>query len=67
MATISSSGESSLAPKDFHISTSTDSGGRLSPNRQKCPLCRRFRKTFYCKDCIHGGLFYSSRLKSTEW
>ncbi|VEN54074.1 unnamed protein product [Callosobruchus maculatus] len=66
MATNSSSDESSMAPKDFHISTSTDSGSRLSPNRQRCPLCRRFRKTFYCKDCIHSGLFYSSRFRATE-
>ncbi|CAH1993951.1 unnamed protein product [Acanthoscelides obtectus] len=66
MAANSSSDESCMAPKDFHISTSTDSGSRLSPNRQRCPLCRRFRKTFYCKDCIHSGLFYSSRFRATE-
>lgn len=58
MAT-SSSDESSTAPKDFHLSSSLDSGSRLSPNRRKCPLCSSFRKTFYCKECINSGNFYS--------
>lgn len=67
MAATTSSEDSSLAPRDFHVSTaSTDSESRLSPNRQKCTLCRKFRKTFYCKDCFHSGLFYSSRSKATE-
>ncbi|CAH1110736.1 unnamed protein product [Psylliodes chrysocephalus] len=65
MATTSSS-DDSIAPRDFHLSTSTDSGSRLSPNRQKCPLCRKFRKVFYCKDCFHSGLFYSSKQKITD-
>ncbi|CAG9813648.1 unnamed protein product [Phaedon cochleariae] len=65
MATTSSS-DDSIAPKDFHLSTSTDSGSRLSLNRQKCPLCHNFRKVFYCKDCIYSGLFYSSRQRVTE-
>ncbi|KAG5877804.1 hypothetical protein JTB14_036826 [Gonioctena quinquepunctata] len=65
MATTSSSDES-IPPKDFHLSSSTDSGSRLSPSRQRCPLCRKFRKVFYCKDCIHSGLFYSSRQRATE-
>ncbi|CAH0550566.1 unnamed protein product [Brassicogethes aeneus] len=66
MATSTSSDEISIPPKDFHISTSSDSGSRLSPNRQKCPLCGKFRKTFYCKDCVHSGLFYTSKSKATE-
>ncbi|CAG9838268.1 unnamed protein product [Diabrotica balteata] len=65
MATTSSS-EDSIAPRDFHLSTSTDSGSRLSPNRQRCPLCRKFRKVFYCKECLHSGLFYSSKHKITD-
>ncbi|XP_056638534.1 beclin 1-associated autophagy-related key regulator isoform X2 [Diorhabda sublineata] len=65
MATTSSS-EDSTAPRDFHLSSSTDSGSRLSPNRQRCPLCRKFRKVFYCKECIHSGLFYSSKQKIAE-
>ncbi|KAK9695638.1 Vacuolar sorting 38 and autophagy-related subunit 14 [Popillia japonica] len=60
MAT-SSSDESSSAPRDFHLSSSLDSGSRLSPNRQRCPLCCSYKKVFYCKECIQGGSFtYSS-------
>ncbi|CAG9860513.1 unnamed protein product [Phyllotreta striolata] len=62
----SSSSEDVGAPRDFHLSTSTDSDTRLSPNRQKCPLCRKFRKVFYCKSCLHSGLFYSTKQKITE-
>ncbi|KAJ3650219.1 hypothetical protein Zmor_021920 [Zophobas morio] len=65
MAT-SSSDESSTAPKDFHISSSIDSGSRLSLPRQKCLLCSSSRKVFYCKDCIHSGLFYSSKHQASE-
>lgn len=59
MAT-SSSDESSTAPKDFHLSSSLDSGSRLSPNQHRCQLCCNFRKRFYCKDCIQKGDFVSS-------
>ncbi|KAF2899294.1 hypothetical protein ILUMI_06874 [Ignelater luminosus] len=59
MAT-SSSDESITAPKDFHLSSSLDSGSRNSPNRQKCPLCTRFRKKFYCTECLNNGNFCSS-------
>ncbi|KYB26703.1 Beclin 1-associated autophagy-related key regulator-like protein [Tribolium castaneum] len=65
MAT-SSSDESSTAPKDFHISSSIDSGSRLSLSRQKCLLCCNSRKVFYCKDCIHSGLFYHSKHQVAE-
>ncbi|RZC43206.1 hypothetical protein BDFB_009363, partial [Asbolus verrucosus] len=65
MAT-SSSDESSTAPKDFHISSSIDSGSRLSISRQKCLLCGNSRKVFYCKDCIHSGLFYHSKHQVAE-
>lgn len=64
MAT-SSSEESITAPKDF-LSSSLDSGSRNSPCLQKCPLCSNFRKNFYCKDCIHNGVFCSSRSNYSE-
>ncbi|KAL3286264.1 hypothetical protein HHI36_000774 [Cryptolaemus montrouzieri] len=62
----SSSDESSTAPRDFHLSSSLDSGSRLSPNKHKCPLCHKFRKTFYCKECVHSGGFYRSKSVVTE-
>lgn len=66
MAT-SSSDEGSIPPKDFQqFSSSTDSGSRLSPNRKKCPLCLKFRKTFHCRECVQSGLFVSSILKTTD-
>ncbi|KAB0803853.1 hypothetical protein PPYR_00823 [Photinus pyralis] len=63
MAT-SSSDESLTAPKDFHLSSSLDSGSRNSPIPQKCPLCWNFRKKFYCRECIYNGEFCHSN--STE-
>ncbi|KAK9875386.1 hypothetical protein WA026_007781 [Henosepilachna vigintioctopunctata] len=62
-----SSDESSTGPKDFHLSSSLDSGSRLSPNRSKCPLCHKFKRNFYCKECVLSGLFCSSKSQSTEW
>lgn len=59
MAT-SSSDESCTAPKDFHLSSSLDSGSRLSPTQHKCQLCCNFRKKFYCRECVQNGLFASS-------
>lgn len=59
MAT-SSSDESCTAPKDFHLSSSLDSGSRLSPTQHKCQLCFNFRRKFYCKDCVQKGAFVSS-------
>ncbi|KAK4884240.1 hypothetical protein RN001_000511 [Aquatica leii] len=66
MAT-SSSDESITAPKDFHISSSIDSGSRNSPIPQKCPLCCNFRKKFYCKECIYNGDFPSSNSNSDRY
>ncbi|GLV43336.1 Autophagy-related 14 [Carabus blaptoides fortunei] len=65
MAT-SSSDESSTAPKDFHLSSSVDSGSRLSPYHYRCQLCNNFRKKFYCKDCIQNGDFVGSSSHYTE-
>jgi hypothetical protein len=65
MAT-SSSDESSTAPRDFHIPSSVDSGSRLSLSKQKCLLCCNSRRVFYCKDCIHSGLFYHSKHQVSE-
>lgn len=63
----SSSDEGSTEPKDFQqISSSTGSGSRLSPSRRKCPLCAKFKKTFYCRDCIHNGHFTSSNPNCTD-
>ncbi|XP_022909141.1 beclin 1-associated autophagy-related key regulator [Onthophagus taurus] len=59
MAT-SSSDESSSAPRDFHLSSSLDSGSRLSPNGERCPLCGSYRKKFFCRDCIQSGEFRSA-------
>nr|CAD7202153.1 unnamed protein product [Timema douglasi] len=60
MAT-SSSGCSCDAPADFHLSSSIeDSGSRLSLALEKCPLCNRARKTFYCVQCIQNGDFFHS-------
>lgn len=65
MAT-SSSDESSTAPKDFHLSSSVDSGSRLSPYHHKCQFCSNFRKKFYCKDCIQNGDFINSAVSYSE-
>lgn len=57
MATISSEDSTtSTAPRIFHISSSSD-----SPNVHKCPLCKKFKKYFYCKDCIQTGQITNSR------
>ncbi|KAF5292929.1 hypothetical protein FQA39_LY13809 [Lamprigera yunnana] len=66
MAT-SSSDDSITAPKDFHISSSLDSGSRNSPIPQKCPLCCNIKKKFYCKECINNGDFSSIRSNSERY
>ncbi|CAH1183010.1 unnamed protein product [Ceutorhynchus assimilis] len=62
MATNSSETEestTSTAPRIFHISSSTD-----SPNVHKCPLCEKFKKYFYCRDCIQSGLITNKKNES---
>ncbi|XP_059471775.1 beclin 1-associated autophagy-related key regulator [Neocloeon triangulifer] len=60
MATYSSC-ESSSAPIDFHLSSSTDDYTcRISTNYQKCPLCKKSRCKFYCRDCVRSGDFVRS-------
>ncbi|XP_074035770.1 beclin 1-associated autophagy-related key regulator isoform X2 [Leptinotarsa decemlineata] len=54
---ISSSDESSTPPKEFHLSTSSLSDGLMSPNKHKCPLCRKLKYVFYCRDCACNLLF----------
>lgn len=67
MATSSvSTYENSVVTKDFHLSSSSDTGHRLSPNTQKCPLCGKLKLIFYCKECIHNGLFTKSRPTTKE-
>lgn len=58
MATnVSSEGSTtSTAPRIFHISSSSDGS-----NFHKCPLCKSFKKYFWCKECIRSGEITSSR------
>lgn len=56
MTTISSE-DSSTAPRIFHISDHISSTcSEDSPNVHRCPLCKKFRSAFYCKDCVQQGL-----------
>lgn len=60
MAATSSDG-SSVAPTDFHLTSSIDeSATRISSNYLKCPMCNSSRRTFYCKQCIQNGDFVHS-------
>ncbi|XP_050299469.1 beclin 1-associated autophagy-related key regulator [Anthonomus grandis grandis] len=42
---------STTAPQIFHLSSSSD-----SHNVHKCPMCKKFKKYFYCRDCIQKGV-----------
>ncbi|KAH1014910.1 beclin 1-associated autophagy-related key regulator isoform X2 [Dendroctonus ponderosae] len=55
MTTLSSEGSSSnsTAPGIFHVSGHVS--GSTSSDGHRCPLCKKFQKCFYCKDCIQGG------------
>ncbi|XP_067002643.1 beclin 1-associated autophagy-related key regulator [Anabrus simplex] len=60
MAT-SGSDYSCEAPADFHLSSSTEnSGSRFTSSVEKCYLCIKPGKTFYCKQCIQNGDFVHS-------
>ncbi|XP_066158915.1 beclin 1-associated autophagy-related key regulator [Euwallacea fornicatus] len=50
-----SSEDSSTAPRIFHINDHISSCSD-SPNARRCPLCKKFKRAFYCKDCLHQGL-----------
>lgn len=65
---LSSSTDSSHStfPKVLNISSSLDSGSRFSPNKHKCPLCHKSRRTFYCKECVHSGFFSRSKSQGNE-
>ncbi|XP_060515756.1 beclin 1-associated autophagy-related key regulator [Cylas formicarius] len=56
MASTSEESSCNTAPKLFHLSSSGD-----SPNVHRCSLCLRFRKSFYCKNCVHSGHICSAR------
>ncbi|XP_044728894.1 beclin 1-associated autophagy-related key regulator isoform X2 [Chrysoperla carnea] len=66
MATVNDSSDESVAPKDFHLSSSLDSGSVFTFNHQICQLCNNFRKTFYCKQCIRNGDFTYSTSSYSE-
>lgn len=67
MATSSvSTYENNGVTKDFHLSSSSDTGNRLSPNTQKCPLCRKLKLIFYCKECVHNELFCRPKPSAKE-
>lgn len=66
MAT-SSSEESNSAPIDFNLSSFTGSNnGKTSVIYEKCPLCLRSRKTFYCRECVANGDIMHSKAKYPE-
>ncbi|XP_023233132.1 beclin 1-associated autophagy-related key regulator-like [Centruroides sculpturatus] len=66
MAT-SSSEESNSAPIDFNLSSLTGSNnGKTSIIYEKCPLCLRSRKIFYCRECIANGDIMHSKAKYPE-
>ncbi|XP_061174725.1 beclin 1-associated autophagy-related key regulator-like [Saccostrea echinata] len=59
MAT-SSSCESNLAPTEFDLASSVESSSGLTVAVERCPLCDGSRRSFYCRDCVNGGLFVHS-------
>ncbi|XP_025833473.1 beclin 1-associated autophagy-related key regulator-like isoform X2 [Agrilus planipennis] len=65
MATTNSD-DSTSVPKDFQLSSSLDSGSRISPNYYRCQLCNNYRKVFYCKECVHNGDIYKSSSQCPE-
>ncbi|KAL1513883.1 hypothetical protein ABEB36_003223 [Hypothenemus hampei] len=66
MTTISSE-DSNTAPRIFHISPNehvssfVSSNSSDSSNVRHCPLCKKFKKVFYCKDCIYLGHISNTR------
>ena len=61
---MATSNQSSLAPTDFNLSTSfDDNGGAITVAVERCQLCTRSKRPFFCTLCIQRGDFVHSKNK----
>lgn len=62
-----SSDDSCSAPTDFDISSNSElSNGRMTINYIKCPLCKKSKRIYYCRDCIRKGEFFHTLSRCSE-
>lgn len=62
----SSSDESGITPRDFHLSSSLDSESRLDFQKFKCPLCLKSRRKLYCRKCLEEGDIHRSKAQAGD-
>lgn len=53
--------ENDLPPTEFNFSSSFESEEGLKIAVERCPLCCRTGRPFYCSNCVNSGIFAYSK------